>query len=154
MGVESYIFSYRTAEAFSVSMATPHCVLSSLVRVPASLLCSSCTVHVRTQRHLWAPPLSVCERGVCERGVCVCELHIKLKSWCLFLCLTYLTQHNTLQVHPYCHKRQEVILVYGGTLFHCVYTRPFLLSLTHLLTPRLFPRLGYCKQHRSEHGGA
>ena len=39
----------------------------------------------------------------------------------MFLCLTYFTKHNTLQVHPCCCKWQDCILFYGWVVFHCKY---------------------------------
>ena len=42
----------------------------------------------------------------------------------MFLCLTYFTQHNTLQVHTCCCKWQNFILFYGQGISHSlgVYT--------------------------------
>lgn len=34
---------------------------------------------------------------------------MQVKSYSICLCLTYLTRHNVLKVHPYCHKRQDFI---------------------------------------------
>ena len=39
----------------------------------------------------------------------------------IFLCVTYFTRHNTLQVHPCCCKWQILILFYGWVVFNCVY---------------------------------
>ena len=38
----------------------------------------------------------------------------------VFLCLTYFTYHNALQVHSCCCKWQHFILFYGWIVFHCV----------------------------------
>ena len=38
--------------------------------------------------------------------------HIKYITVLILLCLTYFTQHNTLKVHPCCHKRQDIFLLY------------------------------------------
>ena len=39
----------------------------------------------------------------------------------LFLCLTYFTQYDNLQVHPCCCKWHYFILFYGWVVFHWVY---------------------------------
>ena len=51
---------------------------------------------------------------------------------CVFLCLTYLAQHNTLQFHPRCCKWQDFILPRCQVVFRCVY-KP------HLLHPFVSP---------------
>ena len=38
----------------------------------------------------------------------------------VFSCLTYLTQHNALQVHPCCRQWKIFILFYGQVVFHCM----------------------------------
>ena len=42
------------------------------------------------------------------------------------------------------------ILINGWVIFHCIYVYPFICQWTF----RLFPSLGYCKQHCNEHQGA
>ena len=37
----------------------------------------------------------------------------------VFLCLTYFTEHNTLQVNPCCYKWQ--IFIFFMVIFHCIY---------------------------------
>ena len=39
----------------------------------------------------------------------------------VFLCLTYFTKHNALQIGPYCCKWQNFTLFNGRAVFHCVY---------------------------------
>ena len=65
----------------------------------------------------------------------------------VFLCLTYFTKHNTLQVHPYCSNGQNFIPFYGWVIIHCIYIPhllyPFICRWTFRLLP--LPWLLYCK---------
>ena len=38
----------------------------------------------------------------------------------VFLCLTYFTQYDNLQVYPCCCKWHNFILFYGSVMFHCI----------------------------------
>ena len=48
------------------------------------------------------------------------RLHILVVIERICLSLTYFTEHNTLQVHSHCCKRQDFILFYGWVVFQCV----------------------------------
>ena len=82
----------------------------------------------------------------------------------VFLCLTYFTWHNALQVHPCCCRWQNFILflqltsiplyvcvcVYTHTHTHkymyaCIYTSHLLYPFICWWTLRLLPYLGNCK---------
>ena len=49
----------------------------------------------------------------------------------VFLRLTYFTQYDNLQVHPYCCKWHYFILFYGWVIFYCIYVPHFLYPLIH-----------------------
>ena len=68
----------------------------------------------------------------------------------VFLCLTYFTQYDNLQVHPCCCKWHYFILFLrlSNIPLHLLY--PFICRWTF----RLLPCLGYCKQCCNEHWGA
>lgn len=70
-----------------------------------------------------------------------------------FLPLTYFTQHNTLKVHPCCHKWPDFIISYCWVVFHCVYIPYLLYPFIPSWASRLLPSLGYCEQCCSEHRG-
>ena len=94
--------------------------------------------------------LSVCSLDllVCFCFVCLFCFWDSTYKWnhmvFVLFCLTYFTQHNTLQVHPCYHKWQTFILFYDQAIFHCIYV-PHLYSFTYQWTLRLLPYLGYCK---------
>ena len=58
----------------------------------------------------------------------------------VFHCLAYLTQHNTLQFHLFCHEGWEFVLSFCCIVFHCVNVPQILI---HSFTDR---HLG-CFQH-------
>ena len=49
----------------------------------------------------------------------------------VFLYLTYFTDHNTLQVHLCCCKRQNFILFYDGVIFVCLCASVYHVFLVH-----------------------
>ena len=63
-------------------------------------------------------------------GFCYCFFvfwvsHIRDHTAFVFLCLTYFTYHNALEVHPYWCKWQDFILFYGWIIFHCMNIHDF-----------------------------
>ena len=62
----------------------------------------------------------------------------------VFLCLTYFTLYDNLQVHSCCCKWHYFILFYGWVIFHCVYVPHLLYAFLCWWTFRLLPCLGYC----------
>ena len=46
----------------------------------------------------------------------------------VFLCLTYFTKHNTLQIHPCCSKCHYFLWLYSWVVFYCI-------CISHLLYP-------------------
>ena len=49
------------------------------------------------------------------------------------LCLTYLTEHKVLIVHPCCRKWQDILLIHGRIIL-CVYLSVYLYRYTHTHT--------------------
>lgn len=56
---------------------------------------------------------------------------------------TYFAHHDTLAVHPCCHKWQSFIHPYGCVVFHWMHAPHRLYSVTHLRTLGSSPCLGY-----------
>ena len=84
------------------------------------------------------------------------SVYFRFKIWVkfvvfVFLCLTYLTQHNVLKVHPCCSKWEDFIILYGRVAFHCKYMSHLFYSFFCWWALRLFPYLGYFKYCYSEH---
>ena len=72
----------------------------------------------------------------------------------VFLCLTYFTQYDKLQVHPCCCRWHYFVLFYGLVIFHCIYVPHLLYPFLCQWTFRLLPCPGSCKQCGNEHWGA
>ena len=72
----------------------------------------------------------------------------------VFLCLTYFTQYDGLQIHPCCCRWHYFILFHGWVILRCVYMLYLLYPFICWWIFRLHPCLGYCKHCCSEHQGA
>ena len=59
----------------------------------------------------------------------------------VFLCLTYLTKQNSLQVHPHCYKWQNYIVLWLSNISSHTYTQAY---IPHLLYPFV------CDEHLSD----
>ena len=72
----------------------------------------------------------------------------------LFLCLTYFTQYDSLQVRLCCYKWHYFIHFNGSVIFRCIYVPHLLYPFLYQWISRLLSCLGYCKQCCNEHWGA
>ena len=56
---------------------------------------------------------------------CLDSTYKRYQTVFVFFCLTFLTQPSSLNVHPYCCKRQD-LLFHSWMIFHCIYTTFYL----------------------------